>query len=180
MSSIKTNKKRGKSQPKKIAESDYISLMKNLRKVISKKYKLYPIYTVYNNEVMEKLIQDKPTTIEELLKIKGFGEKKAQLFGNDIIKFIKKELVDNGVTSNKEEELLFKFLINERSKIAKYNNLSESEVYDNQTAKNIVKMKPRSIKKLKKVFGFNEDNIQIFGDYLIRKITIFLDGSKAM
>jgi len=177
----KSDKVSAKPQQSEKAESNHISLMKDLRKEISKKYKLYPIYTVYNNEVMAQLIKEKPTTIEALMKIKGFGEKKVQLFGEDVIVFIKENLVAKKVSSNKSGSTIsfFDFLISERPKIAKFNNLSEAEVYDDQTAKNIVKMKPRSKNALRKVFGFKECNIEIFGDYLIRKITPFLDEPKS-
>lgn len=67
------------------------------------------------------------------------------------------------------------FLLTERSKIAKFNKLSENDVYDDRVANYLVKMKPRSKEALSKVFEFRKDNIDIFGDYLVRIISKFLD-----
>ena len=38
------------------------------------------------------------------------------------------------------------------------------------------KMKPRNKETLAKVYGFKKENIEIFGDYLIRFITKHLDN----
>ncbi|MFW5983487.1 MAG: restriction endonuclease [bacterium] len=173
--------KKEESSPKNLEETKEIALMKDLRKKLSKKYKLYPVYTVYNNDAMQLLIEKKPTSIEELSSIKGIGNKKIQMFGEELVAFIKENLID-GKTSkkakfSKKDKELYDLLIHERSKIAKYNNISELDAYDNQTAKNMVKMKPRNKETLKKVYGFKQENIDLFGDYLIRKLLVFLDQS---
>jgi superfamily II DNA helicase RecQ len=52
----------------------------------------YTPYFIYNNEEMNNIIAAKPTTKEELLKIAGFGEKKYEMYGEDIISIIRKYL----------------------------------------------------------------------------------------
>jgi superfamily II DNA helicase RecQ len=179
---IKPEKK--KTQNKKVIASSHvkdeideedIKLMKTLRNELSKKYKLYPLYTVYNNEMMYKLIALKPRNIEELSKIKGFGVKKVETIGKDIVDFINENFNQIKKQGLMKDENLYNALLLERVKIAKYNHLEENDVYDDKTAKNISKMKPQNKETLKRVFGFKEENIDIFGDYLIRFISKFIE-----
>ncbi|MDW7674362.1 MAG: NERD domain-containing protein [Bacillota bacterium] len=51
----------------------------------SKQENLKP-YFIYSNAEMEELISKYPTTIEELLNVKGFGKVKAEKYGEDILK----------------------------------------------------------------------------------------------
>lgn len=45
-----------------------------------------PAYCIFNNAEMEALIESYPCTIEQLANIKGFGTKKIEKFGEDILK----------------------------------------------------------------------------------------------
>lgn len=42
-------------------------------------------YFIFNNEEMENLIKANPRTKEDIIKIKGFGEKKTQKYGDEIL-----------------------------------------------------------------------------------------------
>ncbi len=44
---------------------------------------------------------------------------------------------------------------------AKYNDLSEDKVYSNQVISNLVKMKPRNLEVLDKVFDLPKENIEL-------------------
>ena len=67
------NKKEvSKNNKKCYCEKDILEF-KKLRNQIAKKYKLYPIYTVFNNEVLVRIIEKKPKTKSELSSIKGLG-----------------------------------------------------------------------------------------------------------
>ncbi len=48
----------------------------------------YKPYFIFNNAELDEIIKVLPTTAEELLKINGFGEKKVELYGKDIIDII--------------------------------------------------------------------------------------------
>lgn len=45
-------------------------------------------YFLYSNAVLEELVKVKPSSIEELMGIKGFGKVKCEKYGEDIIKII--------------------------------------------------------------------------------------------
>jgi hypothetical protein len=49
-------------------------------------------YFIFNNEELDVLIQYKPKNKEELLQIKGFGQKKVEKYGYNILSIIKKTL----------------------------------------------------------------------------------------
>jgi superfamily II DNA helicase RecQ len=118
--------------------------------------------------MLNNIILKKPKNLDELLEVKGFGQKKVDLFGIEIVEFVKKTLTEDSLTEN--EKKLYETLILERTKIAKYNHMLEEEVYSDKVAKELVKIKPEKKELLAKVNGFDEKNIEIFGDYLIRVI----------
>lgn len=45
-------------------------------------------YKIYTNDILHNLVDKKPRTIEELKTVKGFGDKKVQKYGKDIIECI--------------------------------------------------------------------------------------------
>jgi superfamily II DNA helicase RecQ len=151
-----------------LIDGELIRELKELRKKLSKKYNLYPVYQVFNNDMLNNIILKKPKNLDELLEVKGFGQKKVDLFGIEIIEFVKKTLIENSLKEN--EKKLYETLLLERTKIAKYNHMLEEEVYSDKVAKELVKIKPEKKELLAKVNGFDEKNIEIFGDYLIRVI----------
>lgn len=140
--------------------------IRKLRIDLAKKHNIQPIYFVFGNDTLRELASKKPKTLTGLSKISGIGQVKLDQFGKEIIEFIKKEFTEK----SKYDKELYKLLLKERPKIAKYNKLKEEEVYTNRVAKNIAIMKPKTKEDLNKIFGFNKDNINIFGDYLIRVI----------
>ena len=46
-------------------------------------------YYVFNDETLNEIISIKPQTIDELLTVKGFGQKKCEWYGNDILQIIR-------------------------------------------------------------------------------------------
>lgn len=168
---IKSKEKKKENISFNQRDEEFEEKLKTLRVELSKKYKLYPAYNVFNNETLQLIAIEKPVAIEELSKIKGIGKKKIETFGNELIEFIKK----NSITHNKQlensDDDLLQFLISERTKIAKYNNLLEEEVYSDKVAEYLAKMKPTDKESLNKIYGFRKENIEIFGDYLIKIIS---------
>lgn len=153
------------------APSEAVDAFKKFRIELSIKHKLTPLYNVFNNEVMNEIIKMNPKTIDDLLKIKGFGEFKANLFGKELLEFIAKTLSVPETTKVDGDSKVYDALILERPKIAAFNKLTEAAVYSDQTAKNLAKMKPRNKQDLTKIYGFDQKNIEIFGDYLIKFIS---------
>jgi superfamily II DNA helicase RecQ len=51
---------------------------------------IYKAYFIYNDNQLKDLIAKMPRNKEELKKVSGFGEVKANKYGNDILKIIEK------------------------------------------------------------------------------------------
>lgn len=61
--------------------------LKSYRLNTSRKEGIKP-YFIFNNEELELLIQSKPKTKAELLKVKGFGVKKVEKYGDEILRIV--------------------------------------------------------------------------------------------
>src|SRR5690606_27870679 len=72
----KTTKKKQKSSSVKDSgensDSDLVKRFKTLRLKLSKTHKMYPLYTVYTNAMIDDIIRINPKTKEALNDIKGF------------------------------------------------------------------------------------------------------------
>lgn len=150
-------------------ELPIVKEFKDLRMELSKKHKIYPVYLVYNNKMMEDLISANPKTKEDILKVRGFIKKNVDLFGDDLLKVLEKynlETKDDSTKKDKADDLYEK-LIAIRPRIAQFNKLKEEDVYTDQVASNLSKMKPKTVKDLERIYGFNKSNIKIFGEYLV-------------
>src|SRR5690554_392362 len=167
----KNDKKKDLKVEKNNVDSELVKKLKDLRSELAKKHKTFPIYMVYNNANIDDLIKANPQTLEELSKVRGFGSKKVEQFGNDIIELFKSEAKDANLDIPEGDQELFNKLIAERPRIASFNNIPEDSVYSDQVARNLAKMKPKKLEHLERIFGFDKKNIEIFGDYLIKFIT---------
>lgn len=64
-----------------------ISKLKSYRLSKAKEQNVPPYY-IFNDATMEQLIQLQPKTIEDLLLVKGFGSKKCQSYGKEILNIL--------------------------------------------------------------------------------------------
>lgn len=66
-----------------------------------------PAYVIFNNEMLDELVEHKPTSIEELSAIKGFGKKRVSEHGADILhlinEFIKWDNSEKEIAGTSEE-----------------------------------------------------------------------------
>lgn len=161
-----------------VAEDDTVLQLKTLRAEISKKYNLYPIYNVFNNETLMLIIDKKPISLDELSNIKGIGSIKVETFGIEIIDFVNSNLTRNLKPTLETDNILLELLLNERKKIAKFNNLIEEDVYTDKVAGYIAKTKPKDKETLSKIYGFKKEYIDIFGDYLLKVIAKHISNKK--
>lgn len=83
------------SVQKRDTDSLFETFLKETRRKIATYNKISPIYNVFNNETLNEILLIKPTTIEELSKIKGIGVVKTDLWGSYLIKEIQKYLNEN-------------------------------------------------------------------------------------
>jgi hypothetical protein len=145
-------------------ENDLYNEIKTLRYTLSKKYNLYPIYMVFGNDTITEITEYIPIQLDELKKIKGLGEKKISLFGNEIL-----QTTINYITKTFTKEI--DFLKNIRERIKNYNNINSiEETFDDITLINLIICKPSTLEELTKTKNFPENNIPIFGNYLLTQL----------
>ena len=87
-SDIKTNINKDNTIENECDTNMMIEVLKKYRLETSRKESIKP-YFIFNNEEMENLIEINPKTKEELLKVKGFGPKKLEKYGEDILNILK-------------------------------------------------------------------------------------------
>lgn len=177
LDSIKSNPKaKFRNNTKKIEQKPYYyevkefttetlyNSLKDLRLELSKKFKQYPTYVVYSNDTIKDLCSQHPLSKEELHNIKGLGEKRIEQYGETIISSIYKFY---GIDDKEKIEKL----LNIRQRIIEYNNLDGIEnAFNNETLLLLIKNKPTSLEELKQINSFPKQNIDIFGEYLLKQL----------
>lgn len=62
-------------------------MLRQFRLKASREEKIKP-YFIFNNQELDSLILAMPKKKEELYKVKGFGEKKVEKYGDEILEII--------------------------------------------------------------------------------------------
>ena len=73
--------------PKDLELDDLYQKLKTWRKAQAEEEKL-PAFCIFSNQVLESIVKKRPQIKEELLNIKGFGEKKFEKYGKQILEII--------------------------------------------------------------------------------------------
>lgn len=93
---IYPNESINEEKNEKIEVSDSVkeTLSKELKHYRYKKAQelKYEQYFIFTNAVLEEILNKLPRTKEELLLVKGFGEKKVEIYGKDILDIINKNI----------------------------------------------------------------------------------------
>ncbi|HMM17383.1 MAG TPA: HRDC domain-containing protein, partial [Petrimonas sp.] len=91
------------------ADPALFSMMKDLRKKISKKLNVPP-YVIFQPASLEAMATSYPITLEELQNIPGVGAGKAKRYGQEFIELIKKHVEENEII--RPEDLRVKTVAN--------------------------------------------------------------------
>ncbi len=78
------------------ADDELFSILKDLRKKISKRLGLPP-YVIFQDPSLEAMATTYPISIEELQNIPGVGAGKAKRYGEDFVKVIKRHVEENEI-----------------------------------------------------------------------------------
>lgn len=97
-------------------DPELYSMLKDLRKKVSKKHDVPP-YVIFQDFSLEAMATNYPISIEELQNIPGVGTGKAKRYGNEFIELIKKHVEDNEI--ERPEDLRVRSIANKsKQKIA--------------------------------------------------------------
>jgi len=91
------------------ADPVLFSMMKDLRKKISKKLNVPP-YVIFQPSSLEAMATSYPITLDELQNIPGVGAGKAKRYGKEFVELIKKHVEENDIT--RPEDLRVKTVAN--------------------------------------------------------------------
>lgn len=141
-----------------VLESKLHKKLKAYRFNKSKAFKVKPYY-VFNNNEMEQLILMKPRNKEQFLAVPGFGDKKYELFGSEIISIIE-EYVNPIIESLKALRL----------DISRKNDIKAYEVFTNNQLDQMINIIPINKNQLEQITGFKQQQIDAFGDMIIEAI----------
>lgn len=129
--------------------------LKRYRYTKAKELSIKP-YFIFNNNELDQLLSIRPTSKEMFLTVPGFGEKKYEQYGEDIIALITESM-------NQIQEAL-KTL---RLEIAKQNNLKAYEIFNNQQLDQIIELMPKDKDQLIQIKYYSKQQVDNFGDQII-------------
>ena len=79
-----------------VADPALFSMLKDLRKKVSKKHDLPP-YVIFQDPSLEAMATTYPITIDELKNIPGVGEGKAKRYGQEFVDLIRRHVEENEI-----------------------------------------------------------------------------------
>ncbi|MCW6108906.1 DNA helicase RecQ [Clostridium sporogenes] len=88
-----------KIEKKVKADNELLDRLKQLRKAISQEESVPP-FMIFPDATLKELSEYMPTKEEDLLKIKGIGERKAEVYGERFIKAITEYMDEKGIDIN--------------------------------------------------------------------------------
>ena len=151
----------------------------------SKELKSKPFY-IFTNKMLDCLLEKKPLTTDQLLVIEGFGPKKVEAFGEDILAIINNTLtnvelpkiqhpeeiqVSSPLTkmtiNNQSTEEIRLALTTFRTRRAKEMNMKPYYIFTNNTLESILEMRPNTINELLKIEGIGPKKAEEFGQEIL-------------
>lgn len=78
---MKLDSLKSKEETKKIVQEELTIFLKGARKKIASYNKIDKLYNVFNNKTLDEIVEKKPMTKDELIKINGIGPGKVSLWG---------------------------------------------------------------------------------------------------
>ncbi len=153
----------------KISDDSLINSLKAYRLQKSKELRCQP-YFVFNNQLMSDIILKMPKNKTELVEVPGFGEKKYELFGKDILKIIngneqveEKENTAQDKSANQEDYRLIAELKKYRYNKSKELNIKPYYVFNDAQMNEIVSKKVTTKEAFLSISGFADKKYQTYG-----------------
>ncbi|MCM3386857.1 HRDC domain-containing protein [Ureibacillus chungkukjangi] len=154
-----------------------------------------PFY-IFTNKMLDSLIEKKPLTIDQLLEIEGFGPKKVEAFGEDILAIISKNRSNAEIpTIQHAEEIQVSkpstkmtiegqttddvrlALTTYRSRRAKEMNMKPYYIFNNSTLEYMLEMRPSTIDELLKIEGIGVKKAEEFGQEILSILNGYIENN---
>jgi ATP-dependent DNA helicase RecQ len=85
-------------------QNDLFNILRNLRKEIALREKLPP-YIIFHDATLKDICEKLPYSKEKLAKIKGFGERKLELYGDEVLRVIAEYIEEKGIKNNETKDI---------------------------------------------------------------------------
>lgn len=144
------------------------SLYESLRKLRLKlaKQRNVEAYIIFNNEQLSNLVLSRPTNKEEFIAIPGFGERKFDDFGQDIINVII-SIINKNEENQIQENELYIALKQFRLHQSKIENIKPYFIFNNQQLEELCTKKPITKDELMGLDGFGDKKYEKYGVQII-------------
>lgn len=147
-------------------------------------------------KLIETLIEKRPKTIFELIRMKGIGVDRAELIGEDILTILRQYessgisgiTVDWTLTTSPlpeepfdlQTELLVTALKAYRYEMAKQIERPAYHVFTNQTMREIAKQKPTTLDELLEINGIGPRKLEDFGEGILEVVKKYIRDYTAL
>ncbi len=146
------------------------------RGIISTKIHL-PLHSILTNKVLVEIVTTKPVNDDELINVKGIGQKKLEDYGEDIINIVNgnnnKQPATNAdkniepIFNNRDDEVLYNKLTQWRGIISTKIHLPLHYILTNKVLVEIVTTKPVNLQQLINVKGIGQKKLEDYGEDII-------------
>ncbi len=169
----------------KISDDSLIDKLKEYRLATARANHIQP-YFIFNNAQLEDIINKMPKSKEEFVAIDGFGDKKFELYGPDILKIVNgddfklEETREKPVEVKETVALEVNKLDNIEAELREYRTKKSRElnykpyfIYNNEQMLEIINNKPTTKEELISISGFGEKKYEMYGEDIIAIVKQF-------
>lgn len=143
--------------------------LRQYRSKVAKERNIEKLYFIFNNQQLSDLVLNRPITKSKFISLSGFGEKKYQEYGEEIISIIKAYITETQ-DSNKydkvesiEDTAVYKELREYRLKKSNEEGIKPYLIYNNKQLEDILSSMPKDKNALLSISGFGEVKVDKYG-----------------
>lgn len=119
------------------SEETLLTALTNLRRTMAKELHKAP-KSIFTDEVLSSIALQRPSSIEELKRIRGIGSKKAAAYGMPFLRLIQGETVDHpDLPTDVDQRARLLFLGKVRNRLARKAGMVPSEVISDETLRSL-------------------------------------------
>ncbi len=163
--------------PQQIADPEYQKMREHLRKwrrTVSQKMG-FPAFIVMNDATLHELALACPRTLGELRGVPGFGDRKVELYGEQILREIGEASPGRREDDNYDE--LYEYLRRWRAELATESSVAPGAVVQDAVLAQLCRLRPSTMFQLKQVPGIVSRAVELYGERILDALDEF--GTKA-
>ena len=163
--------------PQQIADPEYQKMREHLRKwrrTVSQKMG-FPAFIVMNDATLHELALACPRTLGELRGVPGFGDRKVELYGEQILREIVETSPGRREDDNYDE--LYEYLRRWRAELATESSVAPGAVVQDAVLAQLCRLRPSTMFQLKQVPGIVSRAVELYGERILDALDEF--GTKA-